>query len=93
MDFTITKLPRVGSKAYQQEKAAERAAKLKQEEQALKQARIKAGVPDPLPIHVVMIESWDLFTAPSASASAFFAWPEPWLGLAWPGAVDDVSSS
>ena len=47
MEFTTTKLPRVGSKAYQQEKAAERAAKLKQEEQALKQARIKAGVPDP----------------------------------------------
>ena len=47
MDYTTTKLPRVGSKAYQQEKAAERAAKLKQEEQALKQARIKAGVPDP----------------------------------------------
>ena len=47
MDYTTTKLPRVGSKAYQQEKAAERAAKLKQDEQALKQARIKAGVPDP----------------------------------------------
>ena len=47
MEFTTTKLPRVGSQAYQQEKAAERAAKLKQEEQALKQARIKAGVPDP----------------------------------------------
>ena len=36
MDFTTTKLPRVGSKAYQQQKAAERAAKLKQDEQALK---------------------------------------------------------
>ena len=47
MDFTTTKLPRVGSKAYQQQMAAERAAKLKQDEQALKQARIKAGVPDP----------------------------------------------
>ena len=47
MDFTTTKLPRVGSKAYQQERAAERAAKLKQDEQALKQARLKAGVPDP----------------------------------------------
>ena len=47
MEFTTTKLPRVGSQAYQQQKAAERSAKLKQEEQALQQARIKAGVPDP----------------------------------------------
>ena len=46
MEFTTTKLPRVGSQAYQQEKAAECAAKVKQEEQALKQARIKAVVPD-----------------------------------------------
>ena len=47
MDLTTTKFPRVSSKAYQQQKAAERAAKLKQDEQALKQARLKAGVPDP----------------------------------------------
>ena len=47
MEYTTTKLPRVGSKAYQQEMAAERAARLKQEEQSLKQARIKSGVPDP----------------------------------------------
>ena len=47
MDFTTTKLPRVGSKAYQQERAAERAATLKLEDHLLKQARIKAGVPDP----------------------------------------------
>ena len=47
MDYTTTKLPRVGSKAYQQEKKAERAATLLREEQLLKQARIKAGVPDP----------------------------------------------
>ena len=47
MDYTTTKLPRVGSKAYQQEKKAERAATLQREEQVLKQARIKAGVPDP----------------------------------------------
>ena len=47
MDYTTTKLPRVGSKAYQQERAAERAATLKLEEQLLTQARIKAGVPDP----------------------------------------------
>ena len=47
MDFTTTKLPRVGSKAYQQQKAPERAAQLKQDERALKQARLKAGVPDP----------------------------------------------
>ena len=47
MDFSTTKLPRVGSKAYQQQKAVERPAKLKQDEQALKQARLKAGVPDP----------------------------------------------
>ena len=47
MDYTTTKLPRVGSKAYQQERAAERAATLKLEDHLLKQARIKAGVPDP----------------------------------------------
>ena len=73
MDFITTKLPRVGSKAYQQQMAAERAAKLKQDEQALKQASHQSGCSRPRPIHVVISAIWDLFTAPSASASAFFA--------------------